>query len=202
MSKELTSAVIEQSEREENRAIELYEVETDNGVLRYAANNTGDIVFNGYNYIAASIARTEVETNMESEVEETNVTIQNVTREFSSYVANGGRINGYTCRILIVFRDALDDPLNYAVAFEGEIDGGALDGKSFSFRVRAYNGTYGIKVPRRKYGPNCEYAFKSEWCGYSGPELVCDRTYERCKELNNEENFGGFLGVPRIIVPQ
>jgi phage-related protein len=202
MSKDLPQPVVEQSEKEENRAIELYEVETDNGYIRHAANNTEDIVFNGYTYVAAAISRTEVETNMESEVEETNVTIQNVTREFSSYVANGGKINGYFCRILTVFRDALDDPLNYSVTFEGEIDGGSLDSKSFSFRVRAYNGTYGIKVPRRKCGPNCEYDFKSEWCGYAGAEMVCDRSFERCKALGNSENFGGFLGVPRIINPQ
>jgi phage-related protein len=195
MSKDLTTVVIEQSEKEENRAIELYEVETDQGYIRYAANNTGDIVFNGYTWAAAAIARTEVQTNMESEIEETNVTVQNVTREFSSYVANGGKINGYTCRILTVFRDALDDPLNYSLTFEG----GALDSKSFSFRVRAYNGTYGIKVPRRKYGPDCEYDFKSEWCAYAGAETVCNRSFARCVELENQENFGGFLGVPRIV---
>ena len=202
MSKDLTPEMIEQSEQEENRPIDLYEIEVDNNViLRYAANNTGDIIFNGYTYIAAAVSRTEVQTNSDATIEELSVTVQNVTREFSAYVANGGKINGYMCRILTVFRDVLDDPLNYAITFEGEMDGGTLDKKSFAFKVRAYQGTYGIKVPRRTYDPLCQYAFKQQDCGYLGTEIICDRSYTRCSQLGNQENYGGFLGVPRIINP-
>lgn len=201
MSKELTETMQEQAEQEQNRPIDLYEIETDDTILRYCGNNTDDIVFNGYTYIAAAVSRTEVETDTGTKLEEVNVTVQNVTREFSAYVANGGKINGYNCRIMTVFRDALDDPLNYAVAFEGEIDGATIDNKSFNFKVRAYQGSYAIKVPRRKCEPSCGYDFKSEWCGYVGSETTCDRSLARCKELNNELNFGGFPGVPRVVNP-
>jgi phage-related protein len=202
MSKELTPAMVEQSEREQNRPIELYEIEVDGGVtLRYAANNTNDIVFNGHVYKAASVNRTEVEANMESKLEEVSISVPNVDRQFSAYVANGGTINGYTCRVLTVMRDALDDPLNYGVSFQGEIDGAIINSKTFSFRVRSYNGSFNIKVPRRKYSPFCELDFKGEWCGYAGTEALCDRTLPRCIELGNEANYGGFLGVPRIKNP-
>lgn len=202
MPKGLNEVMVEQSEREQNRPIELYEVEVDDGViLRYAANNTNDIVFNGYIYQAASISRTDVETNMESKLEEVSITVPNVNREFSAYIANGGRINGYTCRVLTVMRDALDDPRNYAITFQGEIDGATINGKTSSFRVRSYNGSFNIKVPRRKYSPFCELDFKSEWCGYTGPEVLCDRTCTRCEELGNLDNYGGFLAVPRIVNP-
>ncbi len=202
MSKGLNEVMVEQSEQEQNRPIELYEVEVDDGVvLRYAANNTNDIVFNGLVYQAASISRTDVEANMESKLEEVSITLPNVNREFSAYVANGGRINGYTCRVLTVMRDALDDPLNYAITFQGELDGAIINGKTFNFRVRSYNGSFNIKVPRRKYSPFCELDFKGEWCKYAGDETLCDRTLTRCTELNNSENYGGFLGVPRIVNP-
>lgn len=202
MSKGLNEVMVEQSEQEQNRPIELYEVEVDDGVvLRYAANNTNDIVFNGLVYQAASISRTDVEANMESKLEEVSITLPNVNREFSAYVANGGRINGYTCRVLTVMRDALDDPLNYAITFQGELDGAIANSKTFSFRVRSYNGSFNIKVPRRKYSPFCELDFKGEWCKYAGNETLCDRTLTRCTELNNSENYGGFLGVPRIVNP-
>ncbi len=202
MSKGLNETMVEQSEKEQNRPIELYEVEVDDGViLRYAANNTNDIVFNGYTYQAASISRTDVEANMESKLEEVSITLPNVNREFSAYVANGGKINGYTCRVLTVMRDALDDPRNYSITFQGELDGAVINGKTFSFRVRSYNGSFNIKVPRRKYSPFCELDFKGEWCGYAGAETVCDRTLSRCQALGNSDNFGGFLGVPRIVNP-
>jgi len=32
-------------------------------------------------------------------------------------------------------------------------------------------------------------------CGYTGSETSCDRSYARCKELNNSKRFGGFIGV-------
>ncbi|NLW48192.1 MAG: DUF2163 domain-containing protein [Firmicutes bacterium] len=202
MPKGLNEVMVEQSEKEQNRPIELYEVEVDDGlILRYAANNTNDITFNGFVYEAASISRTDVEANMESKLEEVSITLPNVNREFSAYVANGGKINGYTCRVLTVMRDALDDPLNYAITFQGELDGAIINGKTFSFRVRSYNNSFNIKVPRRKYSPFCELDFKSEWCGYAGAETICDRTLSRCETLGNSANYGGFLGVPRIINP-
>lgn len=202
MSKDLPVEVIEQAEQEENRPLELYEIETDGGVvLRYARDNTNDIVFNGFIYKKASINRTDIEMNMKSRIEECSVTVPNVDREFSAYIANGGEINGYTCRILKVFRDALDDPLNYAIVFCGEIDGAIINTEAFSFKVRAYQGSFAIKVPRRRYSPFCELDFKGEWCGYAGAEVLCDRTVSRCEQLGNLNNYNGFLGVPRIKNP-
>ena len=41
----------------------------------------------------------------------------------------------------------------------------------------------------------CRKIFKSQWCGYSGSETWCDQSYQRCKFLNNEDNF------PEEIIP-
>jgi phage-related protein len=202
MSKGANEVVIAQSELEENRPIYLYEITVDGGLtLRYAGNNTDDIIFNGYTYTAAAIGKSDTETNIDSQVDQVSITVQNISREFSSYLANDGKINGYTCRILTVMRDALDDPLNYVVDFQGEIDGGTLDGQSFSFKLRRHRGTFDIICPRRRYDPSCQYQFKSEWCGYAGSETLCDRSLSRCQALSNSLNFGGFPGVPRIINP-
>jgi hypothetical protein len=40
--------------------------------------------------------------------------------------------------------------------------------------------------------------FKGTECGYSGSETECDRTYGRCTQLENSDNFGGFRWLPKI----
>lgn len=51
------------------------------------------------------------------------------------------------------------------------------------------------RCPINKYHKNtCRFLFKSVWCGYSGTEISCDRTFDRCTELNNQTRFGGFPG--------
>lgn len=43
---------------------------------------------------------------------------------------------------------------------------------------------------------HCRYkTFKGNRCGYDGDAEDCDRTFERCRELNNQERFGGFPGL-------
>lgn len=32
-------------------------------------------------------------------------------------------------------------------------------------------------------------------CGYTGAEIACNRSFQRCEELNNKTRFGGFIGV-------
>lgn len=51
--------------------------------------------------------------------------------------------------------------------------------------------------------PSCRWrVFKGTECGYAGGETVCDRSYARCLELSNEDNFGGFRWLPSIINKQ
>ena len=48
--------------------------------------------------------------------------------------------------------------------------------------------------------PSCRWkVFKGTECGYSGAETQCDRSYTRCTELSNTDNFGGFRWLPSII---
>lgn len=46
---------------------------------------------------------------------------------------------------------------------------------------------------------SCRWPFKGDECGYSGVEIWCDQSYERCDVLNNSDNFGGFRFLPDIM---
>lgn len=42
----------------------------------------------------------------------------------------------------------------------------------------------------------CRHVFKNTFCGYVGGETWCDKTFKRCKSLDNTANFGGFRYMP------
>jgi len=39
---------------------------------------------------------------------------------------------------------------------------------------------------------SCRWEFEGTECGYSGSQTWCNQSYERCGELDNTDNFGGF----------
>ena len=51
-----------------------------------------------------------------------------------------------------------------------------------------------LEVIEDKVKKKCYFIFKSLICGYCGPEVRCDHTFERCVELGNESRFPCDLG--------
>jgi hypothetical protein len=48
-----------------------------------------------------------------------------------------------------------------------------------------------------KHSALCRWKeFKGVECAYAGGETICDRTYARCVELSNTDQFGGFRWLP------
>lgn len=46
---------------------------------------------------------------------------------------------------------------------------------------------------------HCRYdEFKGDHCGYTGGAAECDRTFARCRELDNQTRFGGFPAIGRL----
>jgi phage-related protein len=47
---------------------------------------------------------------------------------------------------------------------------------------------------------SCPWDFKGTegFCGYTGSETWCDQSYDRCLELSNTDNFGGFRFMPSL----
>jgi len=55
------------------------------------------------------------------------------------------------------------------------------------------------KKTLRQSQSSCPWPFKDDECGYTGAEAWCDQSYDRCAELSNTDNFGGFRFLPDII---
>lgn len=46
---------------------------------------------------------------------------------------------------------------------------------------------------------SCPWPFRGLECGYSGSEMVCNKTFGKCLALGNNNNFGGFRFLPSIM---
>ena len=55
-----------------------------------------------------------------------------------------------------------------------------------------------FKKTLRKCDSNCPWEFGGTECGYSGSGNWCNQSYERCQELSNTGNFGGFRFLPDV----
>ena len=84
--------------------------------------------------------------------------------------------------------------------FSGLINNVKLNYGEFQFDIERNLGGYSTVSPNATYDVNCQVKkFKDERCLYTGAETWCDKTFARCKVLNNTLNFYGF---PTIVQQQ
>lgn len=55
------------------------------------------------------------------------------------------------------------------------------------------------KKALRTQSSSCPWSFKGVECQYAGGESWCDQSYDRCLEMVNTDNFGGFRFLPSIM---
>jgi phage-related protein len=55
------------------------------------------------------------------------------------------------------------------------------------------------RVPARLFARNCGWEFRGSECRYAGAETACDYTRERCRQLENLNNYGGFRFVLPVV---
>ncbi len=86
-----------------------------------------------------------------------------------------------------------------AIIFEGTIDSWHLDEEKLNFTIVSLFVQWAQKTLQR-HAPSCRWkVFGGTECGYVGGETECDRSYARCLELANTDNFGGFRWLPSIV---
>lgn len=160
----------------------------------YLARNNENITYQGNTYTA---------TFFEFDVEETSEGVPEVTvriQDMSGSVMkrteehNGGV--GWPVRFKYVNSGSLDQPpeieeLIYIMAAKAQ-------DYSVEFTLGARN-PLRQRFPRRlQWRDRCSWAFKSDECGYTGPETLCDYTLQGpdgCAAKNNTARFGGFPGI-------
>lgn len=169
-------------------------------ILRYTDADI-DVYYNNYWWYAYGIEFDSIRSSATSEVDHITLRINNVDKSFSNLIQTE-EIRGKEVDIYEVGLDSNMNVLGSVLIFMGYIDSIEADHKRAEIQIYNHFILWKMKVPKRYHSPNCQWIFKSSQCGYSGSETWCDHSWERCVELNNKLNFGGFRWLPSIVDKQ
>lgn len=168
-----------------------------NGNNLYFADYTSDVVFDGLNYPKFPITYDEITESSDGTIDSIKITAGNVNRLLQAY------LESYDLRekkivLRIVWSNQLSDPAAF-LDYTYYIDRYTANRDAVQFTCKSILDVLDKQLPGGMYmRTHCRYkTFKgADTCGYAGAESSCNRTMQRCKELNNFERFGGFPSIP------
>ena len=186
---------VSEKNKETNEPIFLYtfhDYDGQGGDLRYVDYDK-DIVFDSKNYSKAPIAHDVVEENTEGSINAVRLTVGNASRYIQALLEDPNyKFRGKKVTIRMVWRDHLDDP-NCYVDDIFYIDSCSTDQLNAYFMLSTKFDILRVMLPGEMFlRGHCRYAskddgFKGPRCVYSGEETECNRTWQRCKELENQQ---------------
>lgn len=202
MPRETDSTFKQEKAKRENTPIFLYTLEKYDGINDLClASFDEDVIYNGVTYLRFPITHEFVGENNQGSIDQVKVRLGNVSRLIQLYLEQFD-FRGKKVTIRMVWLDQLSDP----DAFMDDIfyiDSYTADQNNVEFTLTGKFDVLGVDLPARRYSRNyCSWKFKSQECGYAGAELTCNKTKQRCKQLDNYQRFGAFPSVParRIYV--
>lgn len=176
----------------------LLKLELEGGSIFVLDNETLESLrYNGEDYLGAPLEYDEIKKDDTTSVSKLNIELSNVGLAISGIIGQRGDVITNAPAVLtLVFLDINTNTLLYdhkQVLYAGRCNNLKLDYENASMDIETSLGGYEIQAPIMKYRTTCQVRrFKDCRCGYKGKETKCDRTFDRCKELGNEENFRGF----------
>lgn len=149
------------------------------------------------------ISYSRVQLKRGFEVQSYEIAVDNIDDFMISWALTNDP-TGYEVKVYKGFvLDPIGDPITLiddwaGLLFKGRITKMEAD-EEFTITVKSSIDFHKQRGPRvlqhamcRFQGPN---GFKGINCGYSGAETECNFTFQRCKELNHEDRFGGFPDI-------
>lgn len=195
-----TNATFKEKSRENaTQPVFLYTVHDYKGNdenLCFAAYDV-NVTFDGVEYQKFPITHDEITENTKGEIDTIKVQISNIARLIEYYLQTYD-LRGKEISIKQVWADKLDDPDCY-IEFSSFIDSYTSNVKDVVFSLMSKFDVLNVTIPGRLWlRDSCQAIFKGAdgECGYAGSETVCNRTWQRCKELNNSQRFGGCRAIP------
>ena len=193
-----TNAIIEKNKLTSiNVELLLIEVKYQAEDSIYVCLNNAQIVWDGNTYLPAIFNLTGRNETKESEVPKVNLTFTDINRFVIPLLEEFNGANGAVVTVSLVDSKYLDNTTPKLQEILEIIDVTITDKADVNISLGAEN-LYNLRIPLNRYLKNsCRFDFKSTLCGYAGAETECNRTYARCKELENGTRFGGFPSVGR-----
>lgn len=192
-----TPTFVQELNKSTNQPIFLYTLFAYDGStdLNLAADKA-NVTFDGVEYTAFPISHDAVSENSQGEINAVKLIVSNISRLLQGYLETYD-LRDKKVRIRLVWRNRLAYPLD-KIDFEFYIDSYSANQDNVVFMLLPRISALGLKIPARIYSRNyCQWKnFKGTECGYAGAETECNRTKQRCKELDNYKRFGGFPSIP------
>ena len=196
MPRDIDATFKQEKAKQENRPVFLYIIEDYDGSNDlYLAGYDEDVIYNGVTYTRFPITHEFIGENNQGQIDQVKVRLANVSRLIQLYLEQYD-FRGRKVIILTVWADQLADPDAY-IDDIFYVDNYTADQNNVEFTLTSKFDVLGVDLPARRYARNyCSWKFKSAECGYMGVELTCDKTKQRCKQLNNYQRYGAFPSVP------
>ena len=155
--------------------------------------------------MGAPLTHGEIVKDDNSSVSKLNINLSNVALSISGIIgARGDVITNAPAVLMLVFLNVNTNQIianSKKILYSGKCNNLILNYENASVDIETPLGGYEKICPVAKYRASCQVRrFKDSRCGYSGNETSCDRTFARCKELGNEENFRGFPTMYKELV--
>lgn len=185
-------------EKDEIIPRKLLEIDIEGGGIRILDNETmAYLMYEGERFLGAPLSHGDITKDDNSSVSKLNISLSNVGLSISSLVgARGDVITNSPAILTLVFLDVNTNqliPNVQQVLYAGNCNNLTLDYESATMDIETPLGGFERQCPAMKYRASCQVRrFKDCRCGYTGEATTCDRTWDRCKELGNQENFRGF----------
>ena len=193
-------------EKDEIIPRKLLELNLSGGGVYILDNETlNTLIYGGKEFIGAPLSHDEIKKDDNSSVSKLNISLSNVGLGISSIIGTRGDVITNANAILtLVFLDVNTNqiiPNIQQVLYAGKCNNLNLDYETASIDIETPLGGYEKQCPVMKYRATCQVRrFKDCRCNYKGNATTCDRTYTRCKELGNQENFRGFPTMYQELV--
>ena len=162
----------------------------------HLVNNNENITWNETEYIAFPFSIEEMNETTSGEVSEFTLSVSNINnvignyvRKYDTYVKNNG-FEAISVTISVINTNNLDSATP-EVQHKTVLVKPSLTRSNVIFTIGGIN-AYNTIVNSRMLRNACRWKFKGLQCQYSGSETKCNKTFSRCKELNNVIRYGGF----------
>lgn len=171
----------------------IYDYDGSNDLL--FAEYDSNITFNGELYTAFPITHEFIEESGNQEIPQIKVRASNVSRYIQAYLEQYD-FRGKRVDIILVWANQLSNS-DVKIVDTFYIDSYTANEQDVEFTLTSKFDVLDVPLPSGKYlRTHCRWVFKSTQCAYAGSEGSCNRTFQRCQELNNVARFGGFPSIP------
>ena len=157
--------------------------------------NTDDVVWGGNTYQKYAFEFDELVEDGKGALPVFGIRIANPGRLLMPYLEESSGGVGATVTVYVVHSNNLSEA-EAAIEETFEVIETTADAKWVYFKLGAEHPML-QRFPKQRYlKDHCRYKeFGGSECAYEGLETDCNRTLERCIELENQARFGGFPGM-------